>query len=46
MNPATGGRTESILMSPPPQAEWPHSLTPAPGSLEAETQAWLRQRVA
>ena len=42
----TGGRTESILMSLPPQAEWHYNLTPEPGSAEAETQAWLRQDVA
>ena len=42
----TGGRTESILMSLPPQAEWHYNLTPEAGSPEAETQAWLRQDVA
>jgi len=41
----TGGRTESILMSLPPQAEWPYNKVPAPGSAEAETLAWLRQGV-
>ncbi|SHM15314.1 oxygen-dependent coproporphyrinogen oxidase [Hymenobacter psychrotolerans] len=41
----TGGRTESILMSLPPQAEWHYNLTPAPGSAEATTQAWLRKGV-
>ena len=41
----TGGRTESILMSLPPQADWHYNLTPAPGSAEATTQAWLRQGV-
>ncbi|NVO32520.1 oxygen-dependent coproporphyrinogen oxidase [Hymenobacter lapidiphilus] len=38
----TGGRTESILMSLPPQAEWHYNLQPAPGSAEATTQQWLR----
>jgi coproporphyrinogen III oxidase len=42
----TGGRTESILMSLPPQAAWPYNFTPLPGSPEAATQAWLRQGVA
>jgi coproporphyrinogen III oxidase len=42
----TGGRTESILMSLPPQAAWPYTFTPTPGSPEAATQAWLRQGVA
>jgi coproporphyrinogen III oxidase len=42
----TGGRTESILMSLPPQAAWVYNQTPIPGSPEAATQAWLRQGVA
>jgi coproporphyrinogen III oxidase len=41
----TGGRTESILMSLPPQAEWHYNLVPEPGSAEAETQGWLHQGV-
>ena len=41
----TGGRTESILMSLPPQAEWHYNLTPEPGSAEAATQQWLRPGV-
>ena len=41
----TGGRTESILLSLPPQAEWHYNLTPEPGSAEATTQQWLRQGV-
>jgi coproporphyrinogen III oxidase len=41
----TGGRTESILMSLPPQAEWPYNLEPAPGSPEAESQQRLRQGI-
>ncbi|MCC3155335.1 oxygen-dependent coproporphyrinogen oxidase [Hymenobacter sp. BT770] len=42
----TGGRTESILMSLPPQAEWHYNLVPEAGSPEAATQAWLRKDVA
>ncbi|MCB2376263.1 oxygen-dependent coproporphyrinogen oxidase [Hymenobacter sp. BT635] len=41
----TGGRTESILMSLPPQAEWHYNLTPEPGSAEETTQQWLHQGV-
>lgn len=41
----TGGRTESILMSLPPQAEWHYNFTPEPNSPEAATQQWLRQGV-
>ncbi|SNR29325.1 oxygen-dependent coproporphyrinogen oxidase [Hymenobacter mucosus] len=41
----TGGRTESVLMSLPPQAEWHYNLQPEPGSPEAATQQWLRKGV-
>ena len=41
----TGGRTESILMSLPPQAEWHYDYHPEPGSPEAATQQWLRKGV-
>ena len=41
----TDGRTESILMSLPPQAEWHYNFQPAPGSPEAETQALLRKGI-
>ena len=41
----TNGRTESILMSMPPQADWVYMNEPEPGSPEAETQAWLRKGV-
>jgi len=41
----TGGRTESILMSLPPQVEWHYNLVPEAGSPEAATQAWLRKGV-
>lgn len=33
----SGGRTESILMSLPPDASWEYMFEPAEGSLEAET---------
>ncbi|MBC8153348.1 MAG: oxygen-dependent coproporphyrinogen oxidase, partial [Bacteroidetes bacterium] len=33
----TNGRTESILMSMPPQANWEYMHEPEPGSAEAET---------
>ena len=32
----SGGRTESILMSLPPRAEWRYDWKPAPGSPEAK----------
>jgi coproporphyrinogen III oxidase len=32
----TGGRTESILMSLPPEARWEYAMQPQPGSREAE----------
>jgi coproporphyrinogen III oxidase len=41
----TGGRTESILMSLPPQCEWHYNLQPEPGSAEFDTQSWLRKGV-
>lgn len=41
----TNGRTESILMSMPPMAQWAYNHQPAPGSPEAETLAWLRKGV-
>ncbi len=31
----TGGRTESILMSLPPEVRWEYNVTPAPGTAEA-----------
>mgnify|MGYP000529421149 CR=1 FL=1 len=39
----SGGRTESILMSMPPRANWEYNLTVNPGSEEAETIAFLKQ---
>ncbi len=41
----TGGRTESILMSLPPQCEWHYNLQPQPGSPEAATQQWLQKGI-
>ena len=41
----TGGRTESILMSLPPQAEWHYNFAIEPNSPEAATQQWLRKGV-
>ena len=41
----TNGRTESILMSLPPQANWEYNLIPEPGTAEAETIALLRKGV-
>ncbi len=41
----TEGRTESILMSLPPQARWKYDFHPEPGSAEAETLAWLKKGI-
>ncbi|MBC6699365.1 oxygen-dependent coproporphyrinogen oxidase [Hymenobacter sp. BT190] len=41
----TGGRTESILMSLPPQCEWHYNFPIEPNSPEAATQQWLRKGV-
>jgi coproporphyrinogen III oxidase len=41
----TNGRTESILMSLPPQANWEYNLIPEEGSKEAATIEWLRKGV-
>lgn len=41
----TEGRTESILMSMPPQADWIYNYQPAPGSREAETLSLLRKDI-
>ncbi len=40
----TGGRTESILMSLPPRAQWRFNDAPQPGSPEAELLAHLAPR--
>jgi coproporphyrinogen III oxidase len=41
----TNGRTESILMSLPPQANWEYNFVPEPDSKEAQTVNWLRKGV-
>lgn len=41
----SNGRTESILMSLPPQANWAYNHQPEIGTHEAETLAWLRKGV-
>ncbi len=41
----TDGRTESILMSMPPQANWLYNYRPAIGSREEETLALLRKKM-
>ncbi len=41
----TDGRTESILMSLPPQANWTYDYQAAPGSREAETLNLLKKGV-
>ncbi|GAA4463151.1 oxygen-dependent coproporphyrinogen oxidase [Nibrella saemangeumensis] len=39
----TKGRTESILMSMPPQANWIYDYMPTPGSAEAQTLQLLKK---
>lgn len=41
----TNGRTESILMSMPPQANWVYDYQPAPDSAEVETLRLLRKGI-
>ncbi|HXW51088.1 MAG TPA: oxygen-dependent coproporphyrinogen oxidase [Candidatus Acidoferrales bacterium] len=41
---ATGGRTESILMSLPPLASWPYGYVPEQGSREAEAMRFFQPR--
>jgi len=38
----SGGRTESILMSMPPMANWVYNQEPATGSEEQKTLSFLR----
>jgi coproporphyrinogen III oxidase len=40
----TGGRTESILMSLPPEVRWDYDVKPKPGTREAELIATLTTR--
>ncbi|OWY24390.1 oxygen-dependent coproporphyrinogen oxidase [Sphingobacteriales bacterium UPWRP_1] len=41
----TNGRTESILMSMPPQASWPYNYQPPAGSPEAQTLQLLKKDI-
>jgi coproporphyrinogen III oxidase len=41
----TDGRTESILMSLPPQANWVYNDQPSPGSAEYETLSLLKKNI-
>ena len=41
----TNGRTESILMSMPPQANWTYAFHPEPGSREEQTLQRLRKGI-
>jgi coproporphyrinogen III oxidase len=41
----TDGRTESILMSLPPQANWAYNYQPEPGTPEFKTVNWLRKGI-
>lgn len=41
----TDGRTESILMSMPPRADWVYEHRPLPGSAEAHTLSLLRKGI-
>lgn len=41
----TDGRTESILMSLPPQANWKYNFIPEPDSKEAETLSLLKKDI-
>lgn len=41
----TSGRTESILMSMPPQANWVYNYQPKEGSFEADTLALLKKDI-
>lgn len=41
----TNGRTESILMSMPPQAQWEYDYVPPTGSSEAATLSFLKKGI-
>lgn len=41
----TNGRTESILMSLPPLAQWEYDYKPASGSAEEKTQGYLKKGI-
>ncbi|PSQ82499.1 MAG: hypothetical protein BRD44_08030, partial [Bacteroidetes bacterium QS_7_67_15] len=40
----SGGRTESILMSLPPEVAWRYDAQPEPGTPEAEAQWFFQPR--
>lgn len=40
----SGGRTESILMSLPPLANWEYNMVPEAGSAEENTLEWLKKK--
>lgn len=42
----TGGRTESILMSMPPQAQWEYQFQAIPGSEEEKTLNYLKKGIS
>lgn len=41
----TNGRTESILMSLPPMAQWAYNYEPEPNSAEAQTLSYLKKGI-
>ena len=41
----SNGRTESILMSLPPRADWVYNFEPEKGSPEEQTISWLRKGI-
>jgi len=41
----TDGRTESILMSLPPQAQWEYNFNPDENSAEYRTQNFLKKNI-
>ena len=41
----TNGRSESILMSLPPQANWVYNFIPEKNSTEEQTQAFLKKEI-
>lgn len=42
----SGGRTESILLSMPPEAQWEYMFALSPNSQEAKTQDFLRKNIS
>jgi coproporphyrinogen III oxidase len=42
----TDGRTESILMSLPPRAQWEYNYQPVENSKELETLSYLKKGIA